>query len=74
VCEACGRTLKAQFRGRALVAGFSMIASIFFRTATLVLNPRLNPRKDSELAAAIELGLMRLLWATKCVQVKALNP
>jgi hypothetical protein len=51
-----------------------MIASIFFRTATLVLNPRLNPRKDSELAAAIELGLMRLLGATKCVQVKALNP
>jgi hypothetical protein len=72
-CDTCGQSLKGTFRARPFFLGISTAASLALRAATIVVNPRLNPRKDSELATAIELGLMRLLWTTRFVQVKAVN-
>ena len=72
-CDTCGQSLNGTFRARPFFLGISTAASLALRAATVVVNPRLNPRKDSELATAIELGLMRLLWTTRFVQLKSAN-
>ena len=73
-CQKCGQTLRARLRTRPFFLGICMIASVLFRAAFIIVNPRVNPDKTTKLTYLLERGMTRLLWRTRWVRVEIAEP
>lgn len=73
-CDKCGQALRAHLRVRAIFLGICMICSLLISVVLLIVNPRVNVKKNAKLASVLELGMTRMLWRTGCVRIEAGEP
>jgi hypothetical protein len=73
-CAHCGKQLQATLRSRNFFLAVGAAVAVVLRLATLIFNPRINPRKTSQFPFVAEKLLMRICWKTKLIKIIAYRP
>jgi hypothetical protein len=74
VCANCKNPLLITLRFRMFFLSLFAILALLLRAVTIVVNPRPNPSKTSQLPFVMEGALARLLWRTGLVRVELDHP
>jgi hypothetical protein len=73
-CAHCGKQLQATLRCRNFFLAVGAAVAVVLRLATLIFNPRINPRRTSQFPFVLEGLLMRICWKTKLIKIIAYHP